>query len=253
MTNKILGLDIGGTGIKGAIVDLEKGELASERFKMATPQPSNTKNISGAVTSMINLLDYKGDVIGCGFPSIVRKGKILSAANIDQEWMDIEAEKLFERDNLGKDFVIVNDADAAGLAEVKFGAGKNQDGVVLLITIGTGLGSALFINGNLVPNTEFGHIYLEGHEAIAEKYASNSARKREKLDWNQWTGRFNEYIAALEHLLSPDLMILGGGISKKFDEYGHLLKSNCVIKPAILKNTAGIIGAAYYASLLKQA
>lgn len=252
MTKKILGLDIGGTGIKGAIVDVETGDLLTERLKMATPKPSNKENLSIAIKGIINELEYDGEVVGCGFPSIVRNGKILSAANIDKSWIDTNAEELFEKANPGKNFIVVNDADAAGLAEVKFGAGKEEKGVVLLITIGTGLGSALFVNGHLVPNTEFGHIYLKGDDKIAEKFASNSARKKLDLDWDEWTDRFNIYLKNIEHLVSPDLIILGGGVSKKFDQYGHLLKSRCIIKPAILKNAAGVIGAAYYAGNLKK-
>ena len=197
--------------------------------------------------------NYTGSVVGCGFPSIVRKGTILSAANIDKGWINVNAEEVFEKHNPGKDFMIVNDADAAGMAEVKFGAGRDEQGVVLLITIGTGLGSALFVNGELVPNTEFGHIYLKGQDKIAEKYASNSARKKGDLSWEEWTDRFNFYLGTIEHLMSPDLILLGGGISKKFDHYGHMLKTRCQIKPAILKNAAGVIGAAYFAGKLKHA
>jgi len=240
----VLGVDIGGTGIKGGLVDIKKGVLITERHRIPTPKPSTPKRVTETFEDLVDHFDWKGKIVGCGFPAIIKNGKALSAANVHDDWKNTNAEKLFSKATKCKVFVS-NDADVAGIAEISFGAGK-KTGTVLLITIGTGLGSALFINGQLVPNTEFGHFYLKGHKKIAEKYTSEAVRKNEDLSWEEWTPRFNEYLNHLELLFSPDLILLGGGGSKKFEHFGHLLDTKTKVKPAILKNHAGIIGAAMY-------
>ena len=184
--------------------------------------------------------------MGCGFPGIVNKNKILSAANVSNKWVGVDVSKRISR-KTGCESFVLNDADAAGLAEMKYGAGKNKKGTVLMITVGTGLGTSIFIDGKLVPNIEFGHLKMYGD--CAEKYASNSVRKQLDLSMNDWCSRFNEYIKYVEDLISPDLIIFGGGISKYFNEYNSLLKSRSKILPAKLENDAGIIGAALYTSL----
>jgi polyphosphate glucokinase len=241
----VLGIDIGGSGIKGAIVDLSTGELLTERLRLATPQPSNPKAISKVVADLVELLGYRGDLVGVGFPSIVKNGIAMSAANINKLWIGTDIEKAFSQFTDAQ-VIAVNDADAAGLACMHYGIGKNVKGVVVLVTIGSGLGSALFYDGQLIPNTEFGHIRLNG--MIAEHYASSAARKRDKLDWKEWGKRFNVYLEQLERILSPDLILLGGGASKKFDLYAKTIQVDTPVKPAELKNTAGVIGAAFNAA-----
>ncbi len=245
--NTILGLDVGGTGIKGALVDVESGELTSERIKVATPQPATPENISETISKIISLSGYKGKTIGCGFPAVIKNGIAETASNIDKSWIGISAEKTFNKFNPSFDFNVVNDADVAGYAEMKYGIGREVMGVVLMITIGTGLGSALFIDGELVPNTEFGHIYLKDHKKIAEKYASNAVRTKHDMTWKKWGKRFNEYLEHMAFLLSPELIILGGGISKRFDNFKEELELDTKVVPAILQNNAGIIGAASFA------
>lgn len=241
----ILGVDIGGSGIKGAIVNTEKGTLETERFRIPTPKPSTPKSVAKTFSELVDHFDWAGKVVGCGFPAIIKDGISLSASNIHEDWKGTNVEKVFTKATGCKTFVS-NDADVAGLAEINFGVGKNQKGTVLLITIGTGLGSALFINGQLVPNTEFGHLYLRNQKKIAEKYAADSVRKKDGLEWDEWGKRFNEYLNHLEFLFSPDLFILGGGGSKKFDQFEQYLDLKTEVKPAVLRNNAGIIGAAIY-------
>ncbi len=240
---EFLGVDIGGSGMKGAVVDVSCGELRSERIRLETPSPSTPANMANALAELVQKLDWKGTV-GCGFPAIVRHGVALSASNIDKSWIGQNIETLFG-EATGLSVMALNDADAAGYAEMTFGAGKGQPGTVLLITIGSGIGTALFVNGHEVPNTEFGHLILHGD--IAERYVSNSARKRLELSWEKWGKRFNEYLRHLERLLSPDLYILGGGVSKDFKEYSQYLKVDAPIVPAQMLNNAGIVGAACYA------
>lgn len=240
----ILGIDIGGTGMKGAIVDIEQGCLVTERFKIPTPKPSTPSAVTHSFKELIQLIGWSGELIGCGFPAIVKKGVACSAANIHQDWLQTDIPKLFGQVS-SSDIYVLNDADAAGMAEIKFGKGKNVDGTVLMITIGTGLGSALFRDGKLVPNTEFGHFKIHGK--VAEHYASNHIRKTEELDWEEWGTRFNQYLQHIERLFSPDLIILGGGVSKKFDLYGHYFDIDTPLRPATFRNNAGIIGAAMYA------
>ncbi len=240
----ILGIDIGGSGMKGAIVETATGQLITERIRIPTPQPSIPEIVAKAFKKLIQLIGWNGDVIGCGFPAIVKKGVAYSAANIHQDWLGTDASKLFAQASNCEVYVL-NDADAAGIAEMKFGQGKDVEGTVLMITIGTGLGSAIFIDGKLVPNTELGHFKINGK--IAEHYASNFIRKNEELDWVEWGGRFNLYLQHLERLFSPDLIILGGGVSKKIDLFEEFLTIETKITPATFRNNAGTIGAAMYA------
>lgn len=240
----VLGIDIGGSGIKGALVDITTGELVSERLRIPTPDPSTPSALAETLSSLINKLDYTGPV-GCGFPALVRQGVVKTAANIHSSWIDVPAAELFTQ-KTGLPVYLLNDADAAGLAEVDYGAAKGQMGTVFLITIGTGLGTAIFINGALLPNTELGHLKMFGKSA--EKYCSDAARIRKDLSWKEWALRFNEYLAYIEFLFSPDMIILGGGASKKWDQYAHFLKADASIKPASLRNQAGIIGAAAWAA-----
>ena len=248
--NEILGIDVGASGIKGAIVDITTGELISERFRVATPQPSKTKAVAKAFATVVDHFKWRGS-IGVGFPSIIKKGHAHTAANIDGSWIGTDVQTLFsEASNCP--VVVCNDADAAGIAEVKFGAGKGRDGLLLLITVGSGLGSALLMNGELIPNTEFGHIFLQGQKKVAEQYAADSARKREELSWDDWGSRFNSYLEQIKTLFSPDLVILGGGASKKFEKFARQIKVDMNITPASLLNNAGIIGAALYAHQYKK-
>ncbi len=243
--DEILGIDIGGSGIKGAIVDTATGELVGMRHRIDTPKPATPDAIAEIILQITKHFKWKGD-IGCGFPAVVQNGLVYTASNIDTSWININAKKLFSKAT-GLTVTVVNDADVAGLAEMKFGAGKKQRGVVILITIGTGIGTAIFTQGKLLPNTEFGHIQLNG--AIAENSISDAARKREELDWETWAKRFNEYLVLLEKLFYPDLFILGGGASKKTDKFMHLLTVNTKIIPAKLQNNAGIVGAALTAKI----
>lgn len=241
--DKILGVDVGASGIKGAIVNLQNGELLSERLRLETPRPANPENMAKTFSELIKLYDWQGPV-GCGFPAIVKDGVALSAANIDKTWINTDIEGIFSAIS-GCPVKVCNDADAAGVAEIAFGVGKDTKGVVVLITIGSGLGSALFVDGRLVPNTEFGHVFL--HNMIAEHYASNTTRQKYDLSWKKWGKRFNEYLLHIERLLTPNLIILGGGISKRFDKYEKYVEVTCPVTPAKLLNNAGIVGAAAYA------
>ncbi|MBL7826295.1 MAG: ROK family protein [Saprospiraceae bacterium] len=240
----ILGIDVGASGIKGALVSLEKGQLSGERYRVPTPQPSTPHAMSQAFAEIVRFFDYKGPV-GCGFPSIVKKGVSHSAANIDSSWIGTDIQKVFG-DACGCPVFATNDADAAGVAEMRFGVGRNEDGLVLMITIGTGLGSALFYKGELVPNTELGHLIWK-HGKIAEAHCSSGARTRLKISRKEWADRFNEYLQHLELLFSPDLFILGGGESKFFEQFKSQLHLKARVMPAKLLNNAGIMGAACYA------
>lgn len=244
--SEYLGIDIGASGIKGAIVDIEKGILVGERFRVPTPQPSKPKNVSIAFNEIVNHFGWKGKIIGCGFPSVIKKGIAQTAANINKSWMGANIAEIFSEKS-GCPVVVRNDADVAGIAEMQFGIGKNVAGTVLIITIGSGLGSALFRDGVLVPNTELGHIYLKGHNNIAEHYAADSVRKIKELSWKNWGTRFNQYLKHIELIIAPDLIVLGGGGSKKFDKFEDYITIETKVKPAILLNEAGIIGAAVHA------
>lgn len=237
---QVLGIDIGGSGIKGAPVDVRTGELLAERFRIATPQPASPEPVARTVAEIARHFDWNGP-IGCGFPAVVQQGITRTAANVDKAWIDADAARLIS-EITGCPVKVMNDADVAGLAEMTFGAGQGRMGVVLVVTIGTGLGTALFTNGMLLPNTELGHIEIDGKDA--ELLASDAARKREDLSWNIWAARFDTYLNRLQALIWPDLIILGGGASKKYEKFAPYLtvKTKIVIAEAL--NEAGIIGAA---------
>lgn len=241
----ILGIDVGASGIKGALVDIQHGKLHGERFRVPTPQPSTPAAMAGAFAEIVEFFNYKG-IVGCGFPAIVKNGVAHSASNIDKHWIGTSIEQTFGKATGAKVYA-TNDADAAGIAEMRFGAGKGEQGLVFLITIGTGLGTALFYKGMLVPNTELGHLIWKNNKP-AEAYCSSGARERLKISRVEWAERFNEYLRHLEFLFSPDLFILGGGESKFFDAYRDLLHTDARVAPAQLLNNAGIIGAAAYAA-----
>jgi polyphosphate glucokinase len=241
---QILGVDIGGSGIKGAIVDTLTGELVTERHRIETPQPATPEAIAAVLAQLVLHFNWNGPV-GCGFPAAIQQGVVRTAANISKSFIGVDIDKLFS-EATNCDCHNLNDADAAGMAEMHFGEGAGQSGVVLLVTIGTGLGTALFTDGNLLPNTELGHLYLE-NGLEAERYASDAARKLEDLGWKSWGNRFNIYLSTMEKLFWPDLIILGGGASKKFDKFKTQLAVNTPVKPAAFLNQAGIVGAALYA------
>jgi polyphosphate glucokinase len=243
----LLGIDIGGTGIKGAPVDVETGQLVAERFRINTPQPSVPNAVADVVGQIAAHFDYNG-AAGVTFPAVVKHGVTYTAANVDRSWIGTDAGKLFSQHVAGP-VTVVNDADAAGVAEIRFGAGKDRMGVVILLTLGTGIGSAIFLDGKLLPNTEFGHLMIRGKEA--EKRASEKVRAAKKLSWNKWAKRLSEFLNDLEKLFSPDLFIIGGGISKKADKFFPLLRTRTevIVVPAQMRNEAGIIGAAYLAHL----
>lgn len=241
----ILGVDIGGTGIKGGLINLESGKMVSERFRLDTPKPATPKAVAATFNELVQHFKWKG-LIGVGFPAIVRRGVALSAANIDKSWIGTNIAKLLCKVSDCQVYVL-NDADAAGVASMHYGAGKGEDGVVLMLTIGTGIGSALFIDGQLVPNTELGHLYLADQPKVVEKALSKVARKTQNLSWQEWGKGFNKYLLHLQRLFSPDLIIIGGGGSKNFDEYKDQLTVDFTVKPAGYLNKAGAVGAAYYA------
>ncbi len=237
---KILGIDIGGSGVKGAIVDTKNGELVTERYRIPTPKPATPEAVAKVITEIARHFKWDGP-IGVGFPGVIQQGVARTAANLHNSWIDKNLNKLFSKAT-GCKVHVVNDADAAGMAEVKFGAGKGVKGTIILITVGTGLGTVIFSNGELVPNLEFGHLMLHG--ADAELYASDAARSRNKLDWDTWAKRFNEYLLRIEELVWPDKIIIAGGASKKGDMFFPHLTTKAKVVPATLKNEAGIVGAA---------
>ncbi|MBB6627890.1 ROK family protein [Nocardioides sp. KIGAM211] len=239
------GIDFGGTGIKAAPVDLEAGDFAAERVRTPTPHPSTPDAVAQVFVELLAQLPDSGAPVGVTVPGVVRHGVVHSAANIDKSWIGTDADALFTKAT-GRDVHVVNDADAAGLAEVRYGAARGRRGLVIVTTLGTGIGSALVHDGVLVPNSELGHLEVEGHNA--EKRAANSAREAEDLSWEQWAKRLTTYYRTLEKLFSPDLFVVGGGISKKSDEFLPLLDLDTEIVPAALRNKAGIVGAALYAS-----
>ncbi|HAO92284.1 MAG: ROK family protein [Succinivibrio sp.] len=240
---EILGIDIGGSGIKGAIVDTATGELKSERIRLVTPQPATPEAVAQTLKELVDQIGYKGP-IGCGFPARVINGEVLTAANIDKSWINVKVEDLFSKVT-GQKVFVANDADVAGLAELTFGAVKDYKGPVLFLTIGTGIGSALFINGQMYPNTEFGHIKFKGD--IAEHYCSDAVREREELGYKEWGERLNKFLEYIAFLTQPDFIVLGGGVSKKFEKYESKLTLSTKVVPATTLNLAGIIGAAMYA------
>jgi polyphosphate glucokinase len=239
-TTTAFGVDIGGSGIKGAMVDLGRGDLATERVKYLTPNPSTPEAVGDVVARLVREAGWTGD-LGATFPAVIKHGVALSAANVDPSWIGTDVDKIFS-DITGCHVTVLNDADAAGLAEVRYGAAKGVDGVVILLTFGTGIGSALLMDGKLVPNTELGHLELDGNDA--EKRASSAVKDNEGLSYKQWAKRVQRYLAHVEKLFTPDLFVLGGGVSKSADKWVPLLNIRTPIKPAQLLNNAGIVGAA---------
>jgi polyphosphate glucokinase len=236
----ILGIDIGGSGVKGAPVDTVRGELLQERYRVPTPQPSDVASVVEAAAEVA--AQFPGyDSVGVTFPGVVVDGVTRTAANVDKSWVDAPAATLFG-ERLGKPVSVLNDADAAGVAEVAFGAGRGQRGLIMMLTFGTGIGSALFLDGKLVPNTELGHLELNGKDA--ELRASDRVREQEDMPWDKWAARVEEYLRHVEALLSPRLFIIGGGVSKKSDRFFPLIDVRTPMVPAKLLNNAGIIGAA---------
>ena len=237
------GIDIGGSGMKAGPVDLDIGDLTTERLRIATPKPATPEAMAAVVGELVEHFGWSGKV-GVAFPAIVRNGVAKSAANIDESWIDVDIDALFT-ERAGRPVHVVNDADAAGLAEVRYGAGRDRRGKVLMLTFGTGIGSGLFLDGVLVPNSELGHLELDG--AVAEHRAAASARDREGLSWKEWAKRVNRYLQHVMMLLSPDLIIVGGGVSRRADKWMPYLDVDTELVPAALTNEAGIVGAALVA------
>ncbi|MFI6346330.1 polyphosphate--glucose phosphotransferase [Streptomyces sp. NPDC050560] len=244
---QIFGVDIGGSGIKGAPVDLDRGDLAADRHKVLTPRPAKPDTVADGVRDVVEHFGWKGPV-GITFPGVVTAGStVRTAANVDKSWVDTDARELLGERLGGLPVTVVNDADAAGVAEIEFGAGKGRGGTVILLTFGTGIGSALFVDGRLVPNTELGHLELHGHDA--EKHASSKAKEDHDLSWEHWARRVQKYLAHVEMLFSPELFIIGGGVSRKAEKFVPLIKGiRAEIVPAQLQNNAGIVGAAMRAA-----
>ena len=241
MGKKVLGIDVGASAVKGGIVDLKKGEMISERFKIKTgTPPSSIGDVVDAFAKIVTHFDWKGE-IGVGFPSIIKNNVVHSASNVDPNWIGKDLKEVFGK-RVGLPIFAVNDADAAGMAERAFGGGKGQLGTVLLLTLGTGIGSAFFRDGVLIPNTELGHLKFRGD--IAEKYCSSRIKEIENLSMKKWGRRLDRYLLHIEHLFSPDLILIGGGISRKFDSYKDYLTVKTKVRPAEMKNVAGIVGAA---------
>jgi len=238
------GIDIGGSGVKGAPVDLETGEFLQERQRVPTPQPATPSAVSAAVAGVVGHFDWDGPY-GCTFPAVVQHGVARTAANVDKDWIGTDIEAVVGK-AVGAQVYAVNDADAAGLAEVRFGAARDRRGVVIMVTLGTGIGTALLHDGVLVPNTELGHLVLDGKEA--EQRASDAAREHDDLGWEAWAKRVGRYLGELERLLWPDLFVIGGGVSKKADKWLHHVDVRTEVVTATLLNSAGIVGAALIAA-----
>ncbi len=239
-----LGIDVGGTGIKAAIVDTRTGKLASERIRYPTPAPSTPRNVAKVVREAVRDFRYEGPV-GCGFPGVVRGGVIRSAANVSKKWIGVSASEIL-KEATGLDFYVGNDADFAGIAEMRFGAGRGRRGLVIMLTFGTGIGTAFFMDGKLIPNVELGHLEVRGREA--EKWASERTRIEEGLSFRRWARRVNVYLGRMHAYFWPELFILGGGASRKFEKFRKHLDVPCDLLPAALRNRAGVIGAAFAAS-----
>ena len=252
-TARPLGIDVGGSGIKGAPVDLEKGEFAQDRFKIETPEHATPEAVCDVIAEIVDRFDevHDGSPIGVTIPGVVQHGVVKTAANIDKSWIGCEIEKLLE-DRLQHDVVVVNDADAAGVGELYFGAAQGQDGLVILTTLGTGIGTAVMYRGVLVPNSELGHLEIGGRDA--EPFTASSAKTREDLSYEEWaTTRLQPYYRHLEDLMWPDLFVVGGGVSRKAHKFLPLLQIRTPIVPAALENAAGIIGAALLATQTQDA
>lgn len=239
-----LGIDVGGSGIKGAIIEVDTGELVSKRLRVPTPDPSVPDAVAASIAELVKELDWQGPV-GVGFPAVIMDGIARSAANIDPAWVGVDVAGLLRKSTDCPCFVI-NDADAAGVAEMRFGNGKGRLGTVIMLTVGTGIGSAMFVDGVLYPNTELGHLRLKA--GPAERYASAAVRKKELLGWKPWAMRLNKVFAQIERLFSPGLIIVGGGVSRKHEKFFSFLDVSAELQPALLRNRAGIIGAACLAA-----
>jgi polyphosphate glucokinase len=236
-----LGIDIGGTGIKGAVVDTDTGRLLTERVRFLTPHPATPDAVADVVAEIVNGADWHG-VVGATFPAVIKNGVARSAANVDESWIGTDVDKVFTKAVGAGEVTVLNDADAAGIAEARFGAARGVKGVVIMLTFGTGIGSALLLDGTLVPNTEFGHLELDGHDA--ESRAAASVRDEHGMSYAKWAKRVEHYMRHVERLFTPDLFVVGGGISKKADKWLPLLDLQTPVKPAELLNDAGIVGAA---------
>jgi len=236
----VFGIDIGGSGIKGSTVDVARGDLTAERYRIKTPRPATPAAVMDVAARVVDHFGWTGPV-GCALPAVVDRGVVRTAANIDDSWIDTDAARALAS-RLPGPVTILNDADAAGIAEMRFGAGRGERGVVVVLTFGTGIGSAVFVDGILVPNTELGH--LEFHGGPAEHYAAARLVEEDDLDVQWWAGRVSAYLEHLERILTPQLFIFGGGISKRFDEFSAVLNTRAALRPATLRNNAGIVGAA---------
>lgn len=246
-----IGIDFGGSGIKAAPVDLEKGDFAADRERIPTPDPATPEAVAEVFVELLETLGADGgstdstSPVGVTVPGIVRRGVVGSAANIDDAWIGTDADALFTRAT-GRAVRVLNDADAAGIAEVRFGAARGQSGLVIVTTLGTGIGGAMIHDGVLVPNAELGHLEIDGH--VAEKWTANSVRENDDLSWEEWAERLTTYYRTLERLFSPDLFVVGGGVSKHAASFLPMVAIDTPIIPALLRNKAGIIGAALYAA-----
>lgn len=241
---KVLGIDVGGSGIKGAVIDTKTGEMLTERFRIPTPSPATPDKVAEVINEIVKKFEWDG-LIGIGFPAVVQNGVAQTASNIDKTFIGTDVEKLVSK-KTGCPVKVVNDADAAGMAEMKFGIGKDVRGVVVLITVGTGIGTVIFTNGKLVQNTELGHVVLKNSQT-AEEYASDAVREKLDLSWADWGKRFNEYLQYMEFLFWPDLFIVGGGVSKNEHKYIDQITVKTKVVMAKLKNNAGMVGAALFA------
>ena len=241
---EVLGIDIGGSGIKGAIVDTARGDFLSKRHRIETPQPATPDAVAEVVAKISTRFGWQR-AIGCTLPAVVQHGVTLTAANVDKQWIGADAKSLLE-EHTGNPVIVLNDADAAGIAEMKFGAGHGRRGLVVILTLGTGVGSSLFIDGRLVPNTEFGHLIIRGKDA--ELRTSDRGRQAKGYSWKAWGKRLTEHLQYMEALMRPDLFIIGGGVSKKFEKFFPHIRCSAEIVPAQLRNRAGIAGAAVAAA-----
>ena len=237
---EVLGIDFGGSGIKGAIVDTKTGELVTERHRIETPQPATPEAVAEVMAQLTDHFNWKGKV-GVGVPAVVKNGVMLTAANIDKSWIGQEVNKQLS-DKTGCEVECVNDADAAGIAEIHFGAGAKEKGMVFLLTVGTGIGTVIFIDKHLVPNLELGHLEFNGK--TIERYSADSVRKRKNLSWEEWGKRLNKVLDYYDKMFNPNLFIIGGGVSKKMDKFEDCIKLDTPVVPAEMQNNAGIIGAA---------
>ena len=243
---EVLGIDIGGSGIKGAIVDTDLGEFATDRLRIDTPQPARPPAVAKVVADICAHFDCRAP-LGCTFPAVVKNGVTMTAANVHEDWIGADAKAILEQET-GNRVIVLNDGDAAGIAEMKFGAGRDRAGLVAIVTLGTGIGTSLFIDGHLIPNTELGHLIIRGKDA--EERASERARTLKAYSWKKWGRRVSEYLEYLEALITPDLFIIGGGVSKRYQEFFPYIACKTEIIPAQLRNRAGIVGAAVAAAEL---